>query len=491
MFTREIRRTTLTSETANEIFPNITGGTYKNDVSFVATLRAILDPRIEADDSVNVVFTNSSYSFDTIKTSSKSAVFEAILESAIDPRDNKNQILIHSLVNGSDEDNSATIQYIRENIESQYEGYRRLEDLSLFVKKLVEADFYINENLQNTIIIANQLEVKKVHMIQSLIPRLVPWYFKETPELSDAERALLISLTKTSAIEYQELIEEFSKRYDFRSLQIKKQLHGFESVFEKRQLREIERAISDIEQNLLSLESRYSEHLKRRDEKMMMRLGLVQKIEETNDSEIMEYFLCNKTLHLVNVTDTRLEFISEAYLDNYDPEMFDRIVSNERSVFYRNDRGDRYNDKFSDEDIKLLLSAIWGDEASLKIKVCAAYKVDLGEKWAEGISGYHFPTSFENHLPNQHIQRHSCLGNNGMYIQKCLGDNDYILAIEQCVASARNFNMADGVVAEEFMQNLFAPSAKKIIELPDGTSCTPIRALEWLKGISEKDGEEK
>lgn len=485
MFTKEIQRTTFTTQIADELFTNIRGNGFRNDFSFLSTLRALLHERMNEDEYINLSFTSTSYSMSQISESARSSSMDEMFCQLVNPRTVENQLLIHSLANNDSENNSAVLEFVRRSFNSVYgDDYVRAEDLSLFVKKLTDADFYINEKQKTTVIVVCNLDLKKLHMIQSFLPRLLPWYFKDRKQLTDEEKPLLLSLTKANAVEYATLIEQFAKKFDFRSVQIRKLLDGFENIFEKRQLESLARDMQDIESDLRSLENSYAETLKRKTNNLVQQLGLTERMNEKKESEIMEYFLCNSSLHLQSVQGTALEFIAETYLDNYDPEMFERMIANERSVFYS-----VTNSKFSKEDAKELLIGLFGEDAQLKIKVCAAYKLDLERTRAEGRSNYTFPPSFENHLPNQHIQRHACLGSNGQYINKCLQNRDYILAIEQCVASARNFNMADGTVADEFVRAIFSPSAKKFVLLPDGTSCTPVKALEWLRKNNETEVE--
>lgn len=485
MFTKEIQRTTFTTQIADELFANIRGNGFRNDNSFLSTMRALLQERINEEEYINLGFTSSSYTKSQISEETKSSLMNVMFTQLVNPKTIENQLLIHSLANTNSENNSAILDFVKKNFSSVYgDDYVRAEDLSLFIKKLTDADFYINEKQKTTIIVVCNLDIKKLHMIQSLLPRLLPWYFKDRKPLTEDEKPLLLSLTKSNAVEYATLIEQFAHKFDFRGAQIKKLLDGFENIFEKQQLEFLARDLQDIERNLKSLESSYAEALKRKNDNLIQQLGLNEKMGEKKESEIMEYFLCNTSLHLQGVQGTTLEFIAETYLDNYDPEMFERMITNERSVFYS-----VTNSKFNKADIKELLLGLFGEDAQLKIKICAAYKLDFEDMYGEGRSGYTFPPSFENHLPNQHIQRHACLGNNGQYINKCLQNRDYILAIEQCVASARNFNMADGVVADEFMRAIFSPSAKKFILLPDGNSCTPIKALEWLRKNKETEVE--
>lgn len=485
MFSKEIQRTTFTTPIADDMFNNIRGMKFRNDNSFLSTMRALLCERMTEDECINLCFSSSNYTISQLNGANKTAAMTAMLGNIVDPSTAENQLLIHTLTNNDKETNSAVLQFIREKFADVYgDDYIRAEDLSLFVKKLTGADFYINTKQKTTIIVVCDLDMKKLHMIQSFLPRLLPWYFKDRAQLSDEEKPLLLSLTKTNAVEYATLIEQYAKRFDFRSAQIKKLLNGFENVFEKRQLENLTYSLGSIENEIKNLERRYAEKLKEKNDNLIKQLGLTAKMGEKKESEIMEYFLCNSSLHLQRVNGATIDFVVETYLENYDPEIFDKWINNDRSVFY-----EATNSKFGKKDVRELLIGLFGEDAQMKIKICAAYRLDLEGLYAEGISSYQFPPELENHLPNQHIQRHGCLGNNGQYICKCLQNHDYILAIEQCVSSARNFNMADTIVASEFMRAIFSPSAKKFVLLPNGESCTPLKALEWLRSNKETEVE--
>ena len=52
MFRQTIALTPLTTDAANSYFSNITGDKWDNDNSFLATLRALVAPRIKEEDSI-------------------------------------------------------------------------------------------------------------------------------------------------------------------------------------------------------------------------------------------------------------------------------------------------------------------------------------------------------------------------------------------------------------------------------------------------------
>ena len=154
MFTKEIQRTTFTTQIAGELFTNIRGNGFRNDFSFLSTLRALLHERMNEDEYINLNFTSSSYGMSQISESARSSSMDEMFCQLVNPRTVENQLLIHSLANNDSENNSAVLEFVRRSFSSVYgDDYVRAEDLSLFVKKLTDADFYINEKQKTTVIV--------------------------------------------------------------------------------------------------------------------------------------------------------------------------------------------------------------------------------------------------------------------------------------------------------------------------------------------------
>lgn len=488
MFIREINETTFTTDIADELFSNITGDGFRYDRTFISTMRALLFNRMDEGETVKLTFAESCKKVEDIRSAgrTKKSVMSALFTQGFDLTTTTGQLLIHSLTDSDEENNSAIMELTRESFSTAYgKDYVRAEDLALFMKKLAEVDFYINKKLKTTVILVNKLDMKTVHMLQAMLPRIFPWYFLDrTPAapVEEDEKKLLCSLGTKNSVDYITLIEQLASKFDFRTAKVRKFLKGFENIFDERQLDSIKRKIESIDEELKTIELRYAQMLRSKHENQTMQLGIRQRMSEKRESEVMDYFLCNKTLHLDEVNGTVLEFIVEAHIDNYDPDLFERNIDNKRSVFYNHT-----NDRFSEDDVKLLLTSLFGDDPVLKIRTCAAFSIDVGEFTAHGLSGYNYPTMFENHLPNQHIHRYACLGTNETYISQCLERGDYILAIEQCASAARNFNIADSTVADKFMEEIFSPNARRFIERPDGSVCTPYEALQWLKESNDME----
>ena len=56
MFKSSVTQTPFTTDAANAYFTNITGGGFGYDRTFLATLRALLAPRMQEGESINLIF---------------------------------------------------------------------------------------------------------------------------------------------------------------------------------------------------------------------------------------------------------------------------------------------------------------------------------------------------------------------------------------------------------------------------------------------------
>jgi hypothetical protein len=197
----------------------------------------------------------------------------------------------------------------------------------------------------------------------------------------------------------------------------------------------------------------------------------------STDSELMEYFMCNKNLTLMQVTGTTIEFIVHGYADVYNPEAFEQYVINRNGYFYN-----KISSAVTKEQMEKLYRAIFG-EGRYKLRMCAAYTADM-RNGMKAFSGYIFPPESFTYLPNPHIQHHGCIGANAMRFQEYLQKKDYVGAINQAVISARNLNFFDSAAVSNLARDLSASNIK-CIEKPDGTLLTPQEAITELEGGAE------
>lgn len=368
---------------------------------------------------------------------------------------------------------------------AHFNGFEEINDLKAFFeqKKIAKCRFFTNYSSKTTVIFVKTLTQRVNHMLQSLLPRYLKWEFENAP-LTDDDKKLFRSLTQKTAGEYIEIINNYAEKQNFKELKIKRLLGDFDKRIFNIQIEEVSNDIMRCESQLSQLYNQVGQYIEKINQLTTDRFGLTVRRDSANSSELMDYFLCNNNVELVSVVDNKIEFIVTTYINNFDFDNYEAMFKNEGSILYQN--GCEYFNQNNYENRKCLLTAIFDDQL-LKLKSCAAYKIKSGrgESDAEGMPHYSFPNKYINYLPNQHIQQYECLGDNRREIIMALDRGDYICAVEQCISSTGNINMADTAVLPHFIRKIFDEDAEKIIELPDGVSVTPIEAVEWLKRVED------
>lgn len=485
MFRTSITSTPLTNDAANAYFNNrIFGNTWNRDITFLATLRALLDTRMSEDDVVELYFTTSSYSQRDLVNASERSAINAV--GCI--RDNT--VSVHSFCNGTPDINTAWMDFVEKNFERLRPGWHRLEKVTMFFRKAFKVLCYINPETRNVSIFVDNLDTTHMHYLQCGIFSFMPWYFNQEAGVSELEMDLIKSLRNKTPDKYQECIAKIAERYDFKTARIRQLLAGFETRYERVQLDDIRYRLQSTINSINEMNDRISSYLRQQRDYEVELLGYETKIAQSQgeDSEIMEYFLCNKHLNLESVDDTRMKFVVTDYVSYFDEEIIRRVLDNPTSFIYRTDGRDHGN-IISHDDMKLLMEAIFIDE-TLKMRFCAAYQFELGGN-VQALSNYNYPAECREYMPNPHIDRYRCMGNYGKIINERLRDHDYIGAIEQCIASCKSLNFGDSPVMSDFMNRMYGLGgygAVKCIELPDGKIVTPKDAIKYLKEASAANG---
>lgn len=471
MFKTAVHQTLLTSDTANRFFRNICGDHFQSDVSFLATLRALVAPRISEEDSITLCFTSSNYRADQlngvpVKECVRSITRNMDLESS-------GRFYVHSF-RSSQEDNVASMTAVEAAFSDVYPGFCRLEKITAFFKKSFPVACYVNPEHKNVVIFVDGLDIRRLHYLQMAILPVLPWYFSPDAGISEDEMELIQSLKERTSEKYESCISKIASKYDFRTMRIKDMLSGFEHRFEEIECQRIRERIAIIDSEITNLNDRIGSQYNDRNNCCIRLLGLEQKIAQADESsEIMEYFLCNPKLYLDRVTNSEMTFCVADRMSYFDKDMAERILENRNSYVYAAGGG-----SISGEKMAKLIRAIFIDEI-LNIKFCAAYNFDLNGN-VRALSGFAFPEEYANFMPNTHINQFSCMGGYERTINTLLRDNNYIGAIEQCIASCKSLNWGDSTVMDRFMRFLYANN-RNWIELPDGRYVKPSVAIQWLE----------
>lgn len=485
MFRTTISNTPFTSSVANSLFTNVNGNSYRGDYTFISTLRALVAPRMAENETLHLEFSTNAISLRNPEPTD----IAYVVRDAVSSTPN-NVIRVHDFRSTTPDYGSDWLELVQSEFGKHYSTWHLLEKVTLFFKKQFDVICFVEPEKKSVILFTSGMDMKRMHYLQCGIFAYLPWYFNPDEGVSELEMELINSLRERTSQKYEECLVKLAQKYDFKTANIRRLLSGFETRFEEIEIGKTKDSLSHAMSNIEELNRQIGEWLKEQRLLEIKLLGLETKIAQSNgDSEIMEYFMHNNNLVLESVDDTVMVFGVKTYLTYFDEEMARRVIDSGTSYVYR-PRGRACNNIIPAEDMKKLMNAIFIDQ-TIRLRVCAAYQFRL-EGNVSARSNFSYGYEYAGFTPNTHIDRYACIGNYERQINSFLSKNDYIGAIEQCVASCASLNFGDSVVMQEFMSRLYGISDYsvniKCIELPDGSVVTPKEAIEYLKSEDSDNG---
>lgn len=484
MFNKKIRDTTLTREIVDDYLP-IKGDRFGGDESFVATLRALLHERSQGEEVVLYIYSDV-WTPDLIVTDypRPEDLFEFLHST---PSGDKSSIKVIGVTGRQANIDKVLSMYDdpENGFFATYPEYPEAEDLRAFVRNRarLNARFYVGKSGRETIIVCENLNLPAYHLLQSLVPRLLPQFFAEAPLDAD-ELALLEALTLRTATEYERCLSKLAERLDLREFTIKRIIGDFEKAGRREEICRTQQKIARYKKEVADLRERYCSYLWQIDDLNVQLSGQETALNSASDgSELIDYFVHNRHITPLRVSGRVLVIAVKTFLESFDPEQFRTYSQNSHSFLYE---GYECGGRFADiKNREKMLNAIFSDESTLKVKICSNYSLDLRGSGSCSLQ-FHYDDEFSDYLPNPHIHYFACLGNYAMYIDQALQNGDIIGAIEQCVASAKSLNLAESPTVRRFLNDMFN-SRRNIIRLPDGKDVTPEEALDYLDDLEKKE----
>ena len=379
MFNNELNDLTITSSEADDYFPNIRTISRGPDSTFLATLRALLVTRMTGGEEIML------YHVDT-------TIDE--LDSHIGDIYPTRGAIFTINIGGGDE---STLRMAEQRLKRRFSGAETLSKLAPYFHKEKVTTCIIDGNC--TVIIVEDLTLKKYHFLQSAMPHFVPWLIPQN-SLTQKERDLLKTLTKTSPDDYISCVNETLNGIDLRSDRIRNSLTNFSVSYEAGRISVVRAELVALSQETERL-IRLMEQLSRDErDKQAMLYGLECKLGG-GDSELVQYFISNKNLILGAVKNDSFDVIIKGYVDVIDEDLFAKAVKNPGSAIYNNLR--------NNEEKRLLFERLYRalfETRMLKLRVCAAYSLSSVGR-ISAISGYTMPSSLSTYMPNPHVQNHA------------------------------------------------------------------------------------
>lgn len=472
MFRNAIYETELSSEIANGFFQNITGDSYDGDNSFVSTLRALLAPRLGEDDKIEFsVHRRTSRQHDLTKLSVQTVRSLFSGDEYYFAQDN--QIALFEFSDYDDRLN----ELFTKKFSQAFDGWERIEKVTEFFKHAFSILCFINPETKSVILITEPLGFQRFHYLQCATVVFFPWYFSEA-KVTEEEMSLITSLREKTDDKYLDAIHKIALVYDFRAEFIKKHLAGFENRFVDEEIIRLTNKIEDLNAQVEQYYNSISAKISEIQDCDIRVLGLRQKKNEgTTESELMNYFLSNKSLILLYTSPTTMRFCVLGYLSYYEEDAAEAGINNLNSVLYTNTR------YFTKEDEQRFWRAVFIDKI-LKIRSCGIFDFDTRGASVNAIQHYDYSDIPEckTYIPNPHLHHYSCLGDYKRHINNMLMEHNYIMAVEQTIASNMSLNFNDGAVMDRFPRDLFDEKRNTLcIETSDGNIISVTDAINMLK----------
>lgn len=473
MFKEPINSTALTTEAANAFFENIRygGAFFANDMSFLSTMRALYGNRLPEGQSIVIDFVSKSAIDAEFSSLSDRKIFEKVY-----PNVSSGHIVLVSITGQKE-----TCKKAFDAISTEFpkiSGWAELPTIrALFQKQFPVAMFYREESKQVVVYVEN-MSVKRLHFIQCACVAFQPWYLKIPDGLSQDDLDIVHSLRLPETDTYLTIIAKFAARYDFELEFMKKRLADFEKRNEVARQEACEREIRDLNSRIDSLMDDVESYLRQINDRNIELTGLMSKLAEAGESELLGYFTRNRSLVFEKVDRSTLTFGVRGYMMFFDDAIVKRSAKRLCEQYQCG--------SITAPDMERLVRAVFVDQ-KVKLRVCAAFTLDLNGR-VNASDHYSYGEKYRTYMPNTHLENHSCLGNYQGAIAEFLRRRDYVGAIGQCEASSRSLNFGDGVVIRGFFNYLYRDDDYvRCFEMPDGQVLKPSEAIKWLKDAEEAE----
>lgn len=118
--------------------------------------------------------------------------------------------------------------------------------------------------------------------------------------------------------------------------------------------------------------------------------------------------------------------------------------------------------------------------------MCAAFRIDSDGNFS-AVHHHKFGISFNDCMPNIHINDFCDVGSYALAIKKSLKDRDYTRFGNLCLGACGTLEIADSAALSLFMTYLYTGNRcnNKCIELPNGSVDRPDVAIKWIKANKE------
>lgn len=357
------------------------------------------------------------------------------------------------------------------NVFDSLPGFTLNQEILDFFKGHAGIKAYLNTQGKTCIVIIENCNIKRSHLAQVALPKMLPWYFDKA--LTPAELELLRTFTENSADNYiakiNKLIEEKGAKKHLWSLSVER----IGAMMHQKEIEDLEAKISIDEGDIERMENTLRRAYLALNERKLKMSALISDKKQWTCGDFAYFIANNKDICYFNVANETVRVEINGYLDIYDSDAFNTIMSTTNN-WYRLYKATSW----SDEDFAILLTSIFGDNPKFKIRVAQCFNLALNHCNVRAASAS--SDECQNRLCNPHLGYHNCFGGYAPTIIKDLANRDYVDAISTCIASLHSVNVTESASFGKLLQDL-TMTGEKCLEAKDGTLLTPAEAVAKIK----------
>lgn len=359
-------------------------------------------------------------------------------------------------------------------------------DLTYFLQeKSLNAKVYLDDkNCITNIILKEdylQLGVLKDYII-ALLPRLLPWYFDNTPTdmLKKMSGIIVKNYTffderyneqlKKSGIWDEVMYEKIKSAYRFKQDQ--------ERAFIINEIQRIEAELNILLQNIASKT------------KTIKKLKCDLTAFDFNDEDITNLIeglkFSKDNIEIVDVNDNgKITFNITAKMSNFDYDEYENYIKNDNS------KSEWLNSSYlpieflrRPESLKTLYKHIF-ETRKLSVYFIVGFTLDIQNGKVNGFKHH----NILNGIPHPHLMNngHLCLGGNANLIAQFIMNGELQETINQLLYSAKQISMSDLMAVDNFIKGIFNYDGNyKGIKLPNGNFVNAIEAIEYIEQHQEE-----
>lgn len=322
---------------------------------------------------------------------------------------------------------------------------------SRYLSQFCKTKIFINQDAQRIVAFVERRATHVwVQAFESIIARLMPWYFPS--DLSDEEKKLFTTISEAgrkiseedAATAFIGFVNSAAKDIDFRQIRLHKYLDGIADRIIRVRIGALQ---NDRDSYLRNIKS-YSDSLRQyydAYERVMAEITALELAPPNSDTSMFEFFNSHKQLTVIDADDY-IQFGVADTLEFYDEDAFERLSRNAQSYFAE-----------YEPDVQKALCAIFKEHRGV-IRVQAVFDL-AGMKLVTPRRGMTFK---DGYMPNPHIYYFACSGGNDVYYHQYADEGNWDLGIEQAIAATKNINWGDSTVCRKMIDWLHDSSEQCI-----------------------------